>query len=534
MNWMDLFTLLGGLGLFLFGMKLMGDGLEKAAGARMKKLLSLLTGNRLLAVVSGLLITAIIQSSSATTVMVVGFVNGGLLTLTQAVGVIMGANIGTTVTSLLLSVKVDFSVLLAFAGLALSLPKRESIRQAGTICMGLAILFTGMNWMSNAMAPLREWDGFRRLMSQVSHPIAGVALGAVMTAVLQSSSASVGILQALTAQGLLPLNSAMFVLFGQNIGTCITAMIASAGANRTARQAAMVHLLFNVLGSCLFTLIAIVLPFADWIAFLSPDNLRLQIALTHLIFNLVTTVLLFPFANHLEQAARALVPPRKGDNSLPRLVHFDPRMLSTPSIAVEQLRKEVMHLCDLAQHNLQQALQIFFQWRPEIFNELITSEDTLDQQSHLITEALVDASSAGLTDHNRHFIGSLFHLVNDLERIGDHAMNVAECAQERARHGLAFSDESIREIADLAQMAEQMMHTARSGKPVAASEDTMDHLTQELRSLNIARLQSRLCSAQSSAVYMDMLINLERVADHCNNIAELLTDEGTSLTNELI
>ena len=242
MNWMDLFALLGGLGLFLFGMKLMGDGLEKAAGSKMKRVLELLAGSRLRAVLSGIIITAVIQSSSATTVMVVGFVNGGLLSLPQAVGVIMGANIGTTVTSLLLSVKIDFSVLLAFAGLALSLPKRESVRQAGVVCMGLAILFTGMNWMSDAMVPLRDWEGFRHLMSGISHPLAGLAVGAFMTAILQSSSASVGILQALTAQGLVPLDSAIFILFGQNIGTCVTALIASAGTNHTAKRAAMVRL----------------------------------------------------------------------------------------------------------------------------------------------------------------------------------------------------------------------------------------------------------------------------------------------------
>lgn len=529
MNWMDLLALLGGLGLFLFGMKLMGDGLEKAAGPKLKKVLELLTGSRLRAVLSGLMITAVIQSSSATTVMVVGFVNGGLLTLTQAVGVIMGANIGTTVTSLLLSVKIDFSVLLACAGLVLSLPKRESLRQSGMVCMGLAILFTGMNWMSDAMVPLREWEGFRQILSSISHPLPGIAAGALMTAVLQSSSAAVGILQALTAQELIPLSSGIYILFGQNIGTCVTALIASAGTNTTARRAAVVHLLFNVAGTAFFALAAAWLPLADGITALAPDNLRLQIALIHLFFNVTTTLLLYPFAPALERCACALIPHQKRKDEQRSLLHFDSRMLTTPSIAVQQLVRETAGLSALAQTSFNCACRLFFHWKADDFDHLTTWEDIMDERSRLLTEALVDASGTGLTDHDRHVVGALFHLVNDLERVGDHAVNIAERAQERTRDHLTFSDDSLRELQSLCTLASGMLKHALRGQSVAMEEEEMDAAAKKLRELNIARLQGRQCAAQCSAVYLDLLTDLERVGDHANNVADLLASADIRL-----
>ena len=308
MSWNNLFALTGGLGLFLYGMKTLNEALEKAAGSRLKMVLQGLVARRTTALLAGVAVTALIQSSSATTVMVVGFVNASLITLSQAVNVIMGANIGTTFTSLILSLKLDFSAIFASIGLLLLfIFRRSNLRFVGMILMSLAILFTGMDAMSQAMSPLREWRGFHDLIASLSSPLAGVLAGALITAILQSSSASIGILQAITAQGLITLGSALYILFGQNIGTCVTALLASSGANTTARRAAIVHLLFNLIGTGLFILLALLLPLDRFIMNLAPDNLKLQIALTHVIFNVGTTLLLLPFANGLERIACKLI-----------------------------------------------------------------------------------------------------------------------------------------------------------------------------------------------------------------------------------
>ena len=329
MSVMNVFSLLGGLSLFLFGMKIMGEGLERTAGNRLKNILTIVTHNRVLAVLAGMGITAVIQSSSATTVMVVGFVNAGLLSLTQAVGVIMGANIGTTVTSLMLSVKLDFGMIFACLGLALSiLPKKHPTARAfGEVLMGLGILFVGMDTMSGAMEPLRDWQLFRDAMTSINNPLLGVLIGAGITAILQSSSASVGILQALAGEGLISLHASIYILFGQNIGTCVTALLASSGTNATAKRAAMVHLLFNVLGTILFMIISLTLPFADWVISLSPDNMRLQIAIVHVIFNVTTTAVLLPLAKWLERAACLLVRGKDGRGESMRLKYFDSRLM---------------------------------------------------------------------------------------------------------------------------------------------------------------------------------------------------------------
>lgn len=531
MNWMDVFALAGGLGLFLFGMKLMGEGLEKAAGNRLKRVLELVTSNRLLAVLAGVLITAVIQSSSATTVMVVGFVNAGLLSLTQAVGVIMGANIGTTVTSLMLSVKLNFGVIFACLGmLFMFLPRRETLRQIGAVLMGLGILFVGMDTMSGAMVPLREWEGFRSLMTGISNPLLGVLIGAGITAILQSSSASVGILQALAAQGLISLEGAIFILFGQNIGTCVTALLASAGTSHTARRAAMVHLLFNVIGTVAFVALAILLPVADWIAALAPDNLRLQVAFTHVFFNLGTTLLLFPAAKLLEKAACLMVPGEDPVREPMSLLHFDPRLLNTPSIAAAQIFREVERMSELANRTFLGAMQCFAQWDDHLAEEIVANEEVIDYLNQEITTCLVEVKATELTEQDGRMIGSLFHVVNDLERIGDHSTNIMECAQYRSQEKVKFSQKAEQELADLSQRVEQMMAQAlhifsrQLNDPdvlarVETAEETVDTLTNALRAHHVERLKNKKCSAKNGMVYLDMLTNLERIADHADNIA---------------
>ena len=535
MSFMNVLSLLGGLGLFLFGMKIMGDGLEKAAGNRLKKILGYVTHNRFLAMLAGIVITAVIQSSSATTVMVVGFVNASLISLTQAVGVIMGANIGTTVTSLLLSVKIDFAAVFACIGLLLTmLPKKyNTARQFGDICLGLGILFVGMNTMSSAMKPLQDWDVFKNAMTGITNPIVGVLVGAIITAVLQSSSASVGILQALAGEGLIPLQGSMFILFGQNIGTCVTALIACSGATTAAKRAAVVHLLFNVIGAVLFTVLAVLLPVDQWIIALAPDNLRLQIAFIHIIFNVITTALLLPLAKVLEKIA-CLVVRQKYDTLVEgepmRLQYFDERLLKTPPIAAAQLFKEVQRMGDIAMSNFTGAMACFENWDESKADEIARNEEVLDFLNKEITSCLVEVRGLDLNEKDAHMVGTLFHVVNDWERVGDHAVNVLDAARLRQTEEIKFSAKAVAELENLSGMVMDQLNTAvamflaQSTDPTAFQavedvEEEIDNLTEALREHHVERVKNKKCSAKNGMLYLDILTNLERIGDHAENIA---------------
>ena len=535
MSIMNVLSLLGGLGLFLFGMKIMGDGLERAAGNRLKKLLGIVTRNRVLAMLAGIVITAVIQSSSATTVMVVGFVNAALISLTQAVGVIMGANIGTTVTSLILAVKIDFAAVFACIGLLLTmLPKKyHTARQFGDIALGLGILFVGMNTMSAAMKPLQEWEGFRNAMAGVNHPVLGVGVGAVITAVIQSSSASVGILQALAGEGLIELRAAMFILFGQNIGTCVTALLACSGTNTNAKRAAMVHLLFNVIGAVMFTVITVLLPLDQWIISLAPDNLRLQIAFVHIIFNVTTTALLLPLARVLEKIACLLVREKteaEAAGEPMRLKFFDTRLLNTPPIAAAQLFKEVQRMGEVALSNLQGAMACFDHWDDERAGEIARNEEVLDYLNSEITSCLVEVRGLDLNEKDAHMVGTLFHVVNDWERVGDHAVNVLDAARLRHNEEIKFSPKAVAELENLFGKVQDQLNTAvalflaQSSDPAAfraveAVEQEIDDLTDALRDHHLDRIKNKKCSAKNGMLYMDILTNLERIGDHAENIA---------------
>ncbi len=546
MSVMNVLSLLGGLGMFLFGMKIMGDGLEKAAGNRLKKLLGIVTHNRVLAMLAGLVITAVIQSSSATTVMVVGFVNAALINLTQAVGVIMGANIGTTVTSLLLSVKIDFAAVFACIGLILTmLPKKlNTARQFGDICLGLGILFVGMNTMSTAMKPLQDWDVFTNAITGVTNPVVGVLVGALITAVLQSSSASVGILQALAGEGLIPLKGSMFILFGQNIGTCITALIACSGTNTNAKRAAVVHLLFNVIGAVLFTVLTVLLPLDQWIISLAPDNLRLQIAFIHIIFNVTTTALMLPMAKLLEKIA-CLVVREKNPGAMAepmRLKYFDERLLNTPPIAAAQLFREVQRMGEIALNNFTGAMSCFESWDEERVEEINRNEEVLDYLNKEITSCLVEVRGLDLNEKDAHMVGSLFHVVNDWERVGDHAINVLDAARSRQEQEIKFSAKAVAELENLSAMVMDQLTTAtemfnaQSSDPAAfqaveAKEQEIDDLTEALRIHHVERVKNKKCSAKNGMLYLDILTNLERIGDHAENIATS-TESLTSITNK--
>ena len=525
------FSLLGGLGLFLFGIKTMGDGLEQAAGSKMKRLLEALTRNKLTAVLVGLLVTAVIQSSSATTVMVVGFVNAGLLSLSKAIGVIMGANIGTTVTSLMLSVKLNFGVLFTAVGAICQLAgNRSSFKLFGQIMMGLGILFVGMDAMTAAMEPLQEWQGFRDMMEWAKNPFVGVLVGAGVTALLQSSSASVGILQALAATGAISLQASLFILFGQNIGTCVTALLASVGANRTAKRAAVVHLLFNVIGAALFIVLALVLPLASWIETLAGANLRLQIAFAHIIFNVVTTLLLLPLSCLLERLAYLVVRGEDKQQEPMRLEYFDARLFSTPPVAVQQLFREVQRMADIVAVNYRFAMQYYFAPKDLAVDEFDNREQVIDYLNAEITQNLIELKGLNLRADDIRLVGSLFHVVNDLERIGDHSMNIVEIGSARKKEKLRFSGKAEREIEELSgivtSMLDKSIHIVRQQitdveiiGEVIELESQVDKLCETLADHHVERVKNKKCTPRNGMLYLDMLNNLERIADHADNLA---------------
>ena len=525
------FSLLGGLGLFLYGINAMGDGLEKAAGSRMKKLLEVLTRNKLLAVLVGALVTGIIQSSSATTVMVVGFVNAGLLNLSRAIGVIMGANIGTTVTSLMLSVEIDFAIIFtAIGALCQLIPSKPGVKTFGQITMGLGILFIGMDTMTEAMRPLRDWPTFRSMMATATNPIVGVLVGAGVTALLQSSSASVGILQALAGSGAITLEASLFILFGQNIGTCITAMMASMNASHTGRRAAVVHLLFNVIGTLMFVAIALTLPLAGWIRTLAGGNLRLQIAFAHIIFNVVSTAVLLPLSGLLEKLAVLVVKGEDPKAEPMRLEYFDPLLFSTPPVAVQQLFREVQRMSDLVASNYQFAMQYYFAPKELPLDEFNNREDVIDFLNEQITHNLIEIEGYNLSQSDVHLVGSLFHVVNDLERIGDHATNIVEIGTTRKQEEIVFSPKAEREIEDLGTtvttMLEKSMRIVRKQitdseiiGEVEALEAHVDQLSEALADHHVQRVKNKKCTPKNGMLYLDMLNNLERIADHADNLA---------------
>lgn len=509
----------------------MGDGLEQAAGPRMKRLLEVLTRNKLLAVLVGALVTGVIQSSSATTVMVVGFVNAGLIDLSRAIGVIMGANIGTTVTSLMLSVELNFGIIFTAVGAICQLAgNRSSFKLFGQITMGLGILFVGMDTMTAAMQPLRDWPVFVSLMTSATNPIVGVLVGAGVTAILQSSSASVGILQALAASGAVSLEAALFILFGQNIGTCITALMASVGTSRIAKRTAVVHLLFNVLGTLLFVVIALVFPFAQWIRMLAGDNLKLQIAFSHIVFNVTTTAVLLPLSNLLEKLACMVVRGEDPQKELMQLQHFDPLLFSTPPVAVQQLFREVQRMADIVLNNFEFAMQYYFAPKELALDEFENREEVIDFLNDKITENLIEVEGLSLNARDTHMVGSLFHVVNDLERIGDHSENIVEIGQTRKQEEIAFSNKAEKEIEQLADMVSSMLHKslhiikeqitdAEILGEVFVLESQVDDMSEALANHHVERVKNKKCTPKNGMLYLDMLNNLERIADHADNLA---------------
>lgn len=533
----NILSMAGGLGLFLFGIRTMGDGLENAAGAKLKRMLEVLTGNRFLAVLVGFVVTAIIQSSTATTVMVVGFVNAGMMSLAQAVGVIMGANIGTTVTSLLIAL--NFSSVAAasvLVGVILMLASKKTVvKNLGAIFTGFGLLFLGIDMMSDSMAPLRDSAGFMNFIVTVSEsplrPLFGIILGIVMTAVLQSSSASVGVLQTLAMQGLVPLKFSVFVLFGQNIGTCLTALFSTVGAKKNSKRAAVIHLLFNLIGTGIFILIALLTPYVEWIEKLSPDPMA-QIAISHIVFNIVSTVVMFPFAKALVKLSCLLVPGKDDSESEMHCKFIDDRLLNTPPFAVMQVSKEVARMAKLARDNFETSAHALINRSDKDLDKVMENEEIINYLNHHITSYLVKLNALDITDSDSDYIARVFHAINDIERVGDHAINLAEAAQHNIGEGLKFSDPAREELNQLCGSVVTLLERSmeafdnqslsdNEAKELSDLEEHIDDLTLECQDSHIFRLNRKECNTEAGMLYLNTITDFERVGDHAINIAFL-------------
>jgi phosphate:Na+ symporter len=527
-----IFSLLGGLGLFLYGMKLMSDGLENMAGDRMRRVLEVLTSKRLAAVGVGAGVTAIIQSSSATTVMVVGFVNAGLMTLLQATGVIMGANIGTTITAQLIAFKLsDIAPIILFVGMVMTIfIKKRKLNRFGDIILGFGMLFVGLTFMSVAMEPLRENEAFRNFLVNFKSPLLGVLVGAVFTAIIQSSSASVGILQALAVMGLVGLDSAVYVVLGQNIGTCITAILAAIGTSTNSKRTAGIHLMFNIIGTVVYLILLTVFPvIIAWIQSLSPDNVSRQIANFHTVFNVTITILMFPFAKLMVKLVSLIIPEKQKPGAVEkRLVYLDARIAQTPAIALTQTMKELNRMGTITYDNFSLSLDAFFSMDEQKVRKVVEIEKTIDFLSDNITNYMISFRGADLPDHDLVQLGKLHHVIIDMERVGDRAENIAEAAltllDTKEKMSPPALDE-LRHISDktmavLRKSLEIFEHRDLSQlSELKAMKKDVVMLQKDYTVNHINRLQKEICVPHTGVVFTNMLASLERIASHAINIA---------------
>ena len=537
MSIIGVFSLLGGLGLFLYGMQMMSGGLEAAAGNRMKQILEKLTANRFLGVIVGAGITAVIQSSSATTVMVVGFVNSGMMTLRQAVWIIMGANVGTTITGQLIALDVGaIAPLLAFIGvLMVVFIKKLKVQHYGQIVAGLGILFIGMGMMSDAMVPLRNSAAFVDLMTKFSNPLLGILAGAVFTAVIQSSSASVGILQALAVSGVIGLDNAVFVLFGQNIGTCITAVLAAVGTSRNAKRATVIHLIFNVFGTVLFTIICIAFPLTSFVEGLTPGNPPAQIANMHTLFNIATTILLLPFGTKLARLAERLLPERPGETSGVYTLEFMKQAdyhgelsIGASAIAINSVRNELVRMADMARENVDMSFRSILERKPELAALVEEREEYVDYLNQEITKGISRMIVNETNDRDSELISALFKVTGNLERISDHAMNLAGYAKLMDKLHITLSKSASGEVEQMHRVSLEAMNTMSCiqdepeelFRQIEELEQRIYDMTAMFRKSQIGRLREGKCNEEACVIYSEMLTDFERIGDHILNIGQ--------------
>ncbi len=546
-----IFGFAGGLGMFLYGMHIMSDGLQKSAGGKLKQLLGYLTRNKLVAVIVGALVTAIIQSSSATTVMVVGFVNAGMINLSQAIGVIMGANIGTTITAWIVSMG-EWSVFLKpditaplFIGIAafiiLFFGKNRKKQNIGEIIMGFGLLFMGLSVMSSAIKPYQNSPVFADAFAKLGkNPFLGILVGALVTAIVQSSSASLGILQTLAMSMTLSWTSVIYITLGQNIGTCITAMLASIGTNKTAKRASVIHLLFNTIGAVVFgTIMYIIFRLNPVFA-----NSRISstgISIFHTIFNVSNTLLLLPFSNQLIKISGFFVRDKddKDELALDSDVrdlskHLDDRLLESPSFAISTTIEEALHMGQVVLNNTKCAMKALIEGDSDMARNVFEKEEVVDTQESIITEYLIKLNNSNLSEKQRLKVNNLFYLVNDMERIGDHAENLAELAMEKIENNVLLSDDAYAGLDRMGRAAISSLENALKAvetnemsyiKEVQSLENIVDELRYELRQGHIERLSQGICISDNGVIYTDAIINIERISDHSFNIVNYVKDE---------
>ena len=529
--WSMLVGLFGGLGLFLYGMKIMGEGLENVAGDKLKVFFEKIASNPIKAVLTGGIVTAVIQSSSATTVMVIGFVNAGLMNLYQATGVIMGANIGTTVTGQLVALNLaDIAPIFIGTGAIMILfSKGNKIKDIGSIILGFGMLFLGMKTMSSSMAPLAESEGFKSLIATLAfNPVLGILVGIALTAVVQSSSATIGILIVLANNGALPVEVALPVLFGDNIGTCITALLSSVGTNKNARRAATIHLTFNVIGTIVFGML--IKPVTSMIMYITPNNVGKQIANAHTFFNIANVIIQIPFIKYLVAFVNKIIPQEEEEEIL-GVKYIDDRLLETPVIAVGQCSKEIVRMAEKSKEILEEAVESLYNEDEESIKKVMEGEDFVDLLEEEITKYLVKLSNTQISTKQIDVVTSMFRVVKDIERIGDHAKNVAELSLEKISKRLAFSEPAMKELTEIYEyVIKALEKTILSfqnndvdlAKEVYALEDKIDELQDKSRDNDIKRLHAQACEARVSAIYLDIISNFERVGDHSLNIVEVV------------
>ena len=552
MDFFGVLTMLGGLALFLYGMETMGNGLEKLSGGRLERILEKLTSNPIKAVLLGAGVTAIIQSSSATTVMVVGFVNSGIMKLTQAVGIIMGANIGTTVTSWLLSLTgiesgnffvqllkpTSFSPVLALIGVCfIMFSKKEKKKDAGTIMIGFAILMTGMETMSGAVKPLANVPEFTGILTMFSNPVLGMIAGAVLTAIIQSSSASVGILQALCATGAVNFSTALPIIMGQNIGTCITAILSAIGANVNAKRAAMIHLYFNLIGTVLFMAVFYTVNAAVHFSFMAQAATPAGIAILHSAFNVTATLVLLPFGKWLEKLACLTIRDKKEETGTavaadPDFMILESRFLEKPSFAVEQSRNAAKKMAEDSHRTLFTALDLLKHFSADGKKAVEESEKKVDRYEDELGTYLVKLNQKDLSVHDSHSISIMLHCIGDFERISDHGVNIMESAQELHEKGLKFSEKALEELRVMEHAVEDIVDIAykvyenqdvQLAREIEPLEEVIDELSKELKYRHIQRLRAGECTIEMGFILSDVTTSLERVADHCSNIGVCVT-----------
>mgnify|MGYP001083380465 CR=1 FL=1 len=543
-----IFSFAGGLGMFLYGMNVMADGLQKSAGNKLKQLLGYLTRNPFIGAIVGMLVTSIIQSSSATTVMVVGFVNAGLMNLSQAVGVIMGANIGTTVTAWLVSMnewgalfKPDFfAPLLVGIGAFTILfsGKKEKRKDIGEILVGFGLLFIGLNLMSSVIKPFQDSPVFSNAFVVLGrNPLLGILVGVIVTAIIQSSSASVGILQTLAMNGVVNWSSAIFITLGQNIGTCVTAMLSSIGANKTAKRAATIHLLFNVVGAVIFGIIMYIV-FMVSPQFASSKINSVEISMFHTVFNLTNTIILFPFAELLVKLSGVFIREKTKvddeDEYEVSLRHLDERIFKSPSFAVENAIKEIVNLGKITFDNTKNSIEALLENDEQMANRVFEVEKVIDKHTKVIIDYLIKITNLSLTEKQHLIVKNLFYTVSNIERVGDHAENIAELAIEKIENSIHFSDQAYRELKEICDTTISALENAIKAREtgnityvanVEQMEKMVDVLWEDLRQAHIERLSQGICNSETGIIFIDTLTNLERISDHSLNIAQFIEDD---------